>query len=118
MVVDDDPHQTFTIKKSLEMMDKNYDVIRADGGIQCLNLLKNKVIPDLILLDIMMPDMNGHEVCSKLKSDDATKNIPVIFVTAKDEIDDKLDGYELGAANYITKPVDPNFVLEIVKKTI
>lgn len=66
--------------------------------------------PDLILLDIMMPDMDGYEVCRSLKSDPRTKNIPVIFVTAKGEVEDETRGFELGAVDYITKPISPPIV--------
>ena len=72
MVVDDDPYQTFTIKKSLERLDNNYEVIQAHGGIECLEILNNDKIPDIILLDIMMPEMNGWVVYKKLKANKDT----------------------------------------------
>ena len=71
--------------------------------------------PDLILLDIMMPEMDGYEVCARLKTDEKTAKIPVIFVTAKGEVDDETRGLELGAVDYITKPVSPPIVLARVK---
>ena len=67
--------------------------------------------PDLILLDIMMPGMDGYEVCRNLKADPTTAQIPVIFVTAMGDVDDEKKGFELGAVDYITKPVSPPIVL-------
>ena len=68
--------------------------------------------PDLILLDILMPGMDGYEVCKALKSNPATKEIPVIFLTAKDQTTDQSKGLELGAVDYILKPVNPSILKE------
>ena len=105
MVVDDDPYQTFTIKKSLEIIDNDYEVIRADSGMQCLELLKNKKIPDIILLDIMMPDMNGWKVYKKLRENQSWKNIPIIFITARTDQIAKNAGNFYGE-DYIEKPFE------------
>jgi CheY-like chemotaxis protein len=72
--------------------------------------------PELILLDIMMPEMDGFEVLQKLKSDEKTRDIPVSFVTAKNEMDDRMRGFDLGVSFYITKPIDPAYVLDVVRK--
>ncbi|MBF0389159.1 MAG: hybrid sensor histidine kinase/response regulator [Desulfamplus sp.] len=72
-------------------------------------------LPDIILLDIVMPGMNGYEVCRQLKSKKATANIPVIFITSKDEIEDEEMGFKMGAVDYITKPISPSIVKARVK---
>ena len=71
--------------------------------------------PDLILLDILMPDMSGYEVCTILKANLTTKRIPIIFITAKDEDEDESKGFEVGAVDYITKPFSPTIVQARVK---
>src|SRR5690606_19035464 len=77
--------------------------------------LARRELPDLVLLDIMMPGKSGYEVCSILKADPAIRHIPVIFVTAISEVDDEGKGFGLGAVDYITKPVSPAFVKARVK---
>jgi sigma-B regulation protein RsbU (phosphoserine phosphatase) len=77
-------------------------------------LALTKPLPDLILLDIMMPEMDGYEVCRRLKSEESTQNIPVIFVTAKSEVEDETLGFELGAVDYITKP----FSIPVIKARV
>src|SRR5262249_26920817 len=71
--------------------------------------------PDLILLDVMMPGMSGHEVCQRLKAESSTRKIPVIFVTAMNQVEDEAKGFALGAVDYITKPVSPPIVKARVK---
>jgi two-component system, OmpR family, alkaline phosphatase synthesis response regulator PhoP len=101
MVVDDNPDIITIIKTILE--GKGYNVISASSGQELLNLLKNQK-PDLIILDIMMPEMDGLEVLTKLKGVTDTTSIPVILLTAKVQYEDVLGGYKLGADYYITKP--------------
>ena len=91
-----------------------YNVKVAINGMMALKIAQ-KLKPDLILLDIMMPGMDGYEVCTKLKSNIETQKIPVIFVTAKDQTVDETRGFEVGAVDYITKPVSPPIVLARVK---
>ncbi|KHK03709.1 hybrid sensor histidine kinase/response regulator [Desulfovibrio sp. TomC] len=83
----------------------NYDIAVALDGPSALEILKNQR-PDLVLLDILMPGMDGYEVCRRLKADPATRTIPIIFLTALTEIQDKVTGFALGAVDYITKPFD------------
>ena len=78
--MDDDPYQTFTVKKTLEDSGDEYEVIRADSGRQCLELLRNNELPDLILLDIMMPEMSGWEAFKKIKENPLWKKIPIVFI--------------------------------------
>ena len=101
MVVDDNPDIITIVKTILE--GKGYTVLSAFSGIELLNLLKNQK-PDLIILDIMMPEMDGLEVLSRLKAVSETATIPVILLTAKVQYEDVLGGYKLGADYYITKP--------------
>jgi CheY-like chemotaxis protein len=101
MVVDDNPDIITIIKTILE--GKGYSVFSASSGPELLNLLKNQK-PDLIILDIMMPEMDGLEVLTKLKGVTDTTGIPVILLTAKVQYEDVLGGYKLGADYYITKP--------------
>lgn len=78
----------------------------ATNGVKAIAVAESPNPPDLILLDIMMPEMDGYEVCKHLKSNPQTKDIPIIFSTAMDEVQDRKRGYELGAVDYITKPFE------------
>lgn len=94
-----------------------YKVLVAKNGIRAIEIAKNQK-PDLILLDIMMPEMDGFEVCSLLKSDNSTAGIPIIFITAKDQIQDEVKGLELGAVDFIHKPISPPVVLARIETQI
>lgn len=102
LVVDDTESNIDVILDSLQ---DNYDLTVATNGYDALEIIAEE-IPDLILLDVMMPGINGYEVCQKLKLDDTTKDIPIIFLTAVKDISDKTKAFELGAVDYITKPFD------------
>lgn len=106
LVVDDTPEN---IDVLVGILGEDYQVRAARGGEQALKLV-HKAPPDLILLDIMMPEVDGFEVCRRLKEDFTTRHIPIIFVTAKIELKDELAGLNLGAVDYITKPVSPPIV--------
>lgn len=111
LVVDDEPVNLRVLKQILQ---EQYQLLFATNAKQALELLK-KEIPDLILLDVMMPDMTGFELCSTLKANPVLQNIPVIFVTAlKDELDET-QGFSVGAVDYITKPLSPAIVRARVK---
>jgi signal transduction histidine kinase len=97
-----------------EAMSPEYKIKVATSGAQGLELAMQKPMPDLILLDIMMPGMDGYEVCRRLKADSQTKHIPVIFLSALDKESDELQGLDVGAVDFITKP----FKLEIVRARI
>ena len=103
MVVDDDPGVVYTVKHGIEGLDKTYEVTSANSGRKCLELLENNKIPDLILLDIMMPDMSGWETYQKIKQNELWKNIPVVFLTARTDPVAKKAGGFLGD-DYIEKP--------------
>lgn len=115
LIVDDNLNNLQLLGKILT--DNGYEVIVATSGAQALKNIEKKD-PDLILLDIMMPDMDGFEVCKRLKANDITKHIPVIFITAKKETDDIVKGFEVGAIDYITKPFNTMELLVRVKTHI
>ncbi|MCI5226291.1 MAG: response regulator [Candidatus Electrothrix sp. AX2] len=97
-----------------EAMSPEYKIKVATGGVQGLELAVQKPKPDLILLDIMMPGIDGYEICRRLKADDRTRHIPVIFLSALDKESDELQGLDAGAVDFITKP----FKLEVVRARI
>ncbi len=107
LVVDDQPTN---IDVLFGVLKSDYRVKVALDGKQALALAASEPPPDLILLDIMMPGMDGYEVCRRLKANPFTRNIPLIFVTAMAEVGDESKGFELGAVDYITKPVSPPLV--------
>ena len=112
LVVDDNPDNIDVLNGILKPL---YRVKAAVNGELALKIAKSSPKPDLILLDVMMPGMDGHEVCSLLKGDPVTSDIPVIFVTAKTEVQDETKGFALGAVDYITKPVSVAIVQARVK---
>ncbi len=111
LAVDDEPTN---LKVLNEVLGKDYRLIFAKSGEQALTLASQKR-PDLILLDVMMPNMSGFDVCKALKQDQETAAIPVIFVTAMQEEIDEANGFSLGAVDYITKPISPAIVRARVK---
>ncbi len=112
LIVDDEPQNQKVLASTLKKGD--YRLILADNGQQALDLLKTKK-PDLILLDIMMPGIDGFEVCEKIKQNVATKDIPVIFLTAHTETEKVVKGFQLGAVDYITKPFKSEELITRVK---
>jgi diguanylate cyclase (GGDEF)-like protein len=110
LIVDDAPTN---IRMLAEALIVEQEVRVATSGEEALALVE-KIVPDLILLDIVMPGLGGYEVCRRLKESPATRDIPIIFVTGKDDEDDELLGLQLGAVDYITKP----FKLPIVKARV
>jgi CheY-like chemotaxis protein len=111
LVVDDEP---INIDVLGGLLKQDYRLIVAKNGERALKAAQSGN-PDLILLDIMMPDMDGYEVCRRLKADKSTREIPVIFITAMNQAGDETLGFELGAADYITKPVSPPILKARVK---
>ena len=114
LVVDDEPNNLTLLGQILQ---DQYQLSFATDGAKALDVAW-KVKPDIILLDIMMPEMDGYEVCRRLKDSSVTMDIPVIFVTAKGEIEDESRGFEVGCVDYITKPVSPPIVRARVKTHI
>jgi signal transduction histidine kinase len=105
LAVDDSPPNLKVLGNILK--ENGLSPALVSNGIKALSSVKKR-LPDLILLDVMMPDMDGFEVCKQLKQDAATKDIPVIFLTAKTEKEDVIGGLELGAVDYVTKPFNSN----------
>jgi putative two-component system response regulator len=112
LVVDDTPDNLSLMSGLLKDL---YKVKVANGGEKALKIALSEAPPDLILLDIMMPEIDGYEVCRRLKSEVWTREIPIIFLTAKSEVEDEAYGLGLGASDYITKPISPPIVLARVK---
>lgn len=109
LVVDDAPANLAVLT---EILKPDYQIRAAKNGALALKIAHAPTPPDVVLLDVEMPDMDGYEVCEKLKSDDSTRHIPVIFVTGHADPAQQQKGMALGAAGYLTKPVEPATVLE------
>lgn len=107
LIIDDHPNN---LKLISTLLDGKYNVIIANSGLKGLKTIEKKV-PDLILLDINMPEMNGFQVCDILKKDANTKNIPIIFLTANTDFESIAKGFDVGAIDYITKPFNSKEVL-------
>jgi len=104
LIVDDDPGALRLIEFIFGRAD--YEVHLATGGIAALTKV-GEVRPDLIILDVMMPDISGLEVCQQLRAQPTTARLPIIMLSAKGQAEDMVDGFEAGADDYVAKPVDP-----------
>jgi len=111
LVVDDEPNN---LKLLQQILKERYQLIFANNGTKALEAA-NDHHPDLILLDIMMPGMNGYQVCEQLKNTEKTEDIPIIFVTAMGELEDEARGFDVGAVDYIQKPVSSPIVIRRVQ---
>jgi sigma-B regulation protein RsbU (phosphoserine phosphatase) len=107
LLVDDAPANIQVVTSILKDI---YKIRVATNGAKALALAKDTPLPDLVLLDVMMPQMDGYEVCTRLKADPETQDIPVIFLTGQTEIEDETKGFEVGAVDYIHKPFSPAVV--------
>ncbi|KGE71691.1 response regulator [Spirochaeta lutea] len=112
LIIDDSPS---TLAVLDDILNPYYRIKAAKEGYRGIQIAESDDPPDLILLDILMPEMDGYEVCKSLKKNPRTRDIPVIFVTAKDETEDEAQGLELGAVDYLVKPVAPLIVLARVR---
>lgn len=111
LIVDD---ERFHLNVMADLLSDNYNVLVAKNGPRALEIASTEPVPDLILLDILMPEMDGYEVCRQLKKNTETQHIPVIFLTVKSDVEDETLGFEQGAVDYITKP----FSAPIVKARV
>jgi len=112
LIVDDAPRNISLLG---ELLKDKYQIQVANSGEKALRIAQEDTQLDLVLLDVMMPKMDGYEVCERLKKDERTRKIPIIFITGKDREQDEIKGFELGAVDYITKPFNPVIVRARVK---
>ena len=118
MIVDDEPDQIFGIKTAMEEIYSNeYEVISAESGKKCFELLENDKVPDLILLDIMMPEMSGWEVYDKLRDNPSWRTIPIVFLTARTDRIAENAGEFLGD-DYIEKPIEIEELRNRIEKVL
>ncbi|TRZ48727.1 DNA-binding response regulator [bacterium] len=115
LVVDDEKDLTALV--SLHMKMAGFEVLTANNGEKALDLSREEK-PDLIILDLMLPKIDGWQVCEQLRQDAVTKDIPVIMLTARTQIEDKLKGFEAGADDYVTKPFSPRELVARVKRVL
>ena len=113
LIADDEKHVHDLLRQSLSV--DEFHIIHAYDGKETLKLAKER-LPDFIVLDIMMPHMDGRDICRRLKSEPDTKNIEIIMLTAKDEQHDRVLGLELGADDYITKPCSISYLARKIKR--
>ena len=115
LIVDNEPHIRLLLEQTLEdLEDEGVELLTADNGQDALDTIKTEK-PDLVFLDVMMPKMNGFDVCNAVKNELGIKDVYIIMLTAKGQEFDKLKGKEVGADLYMTKPFDPD---EVVKKSM
>ena len=118
LIVDDEAHIRMLIGQTLEELeDEGVEFLTADNGQTALELIQSEK-PDLVFLDVMMPKMNGMDVCSKVKQDMGLKNVFIIILTAKGQELDKQKVQEVGADVYMTKPFDPEVLLNKAKEVL
>lgn len=115
VIVDDNPHNLKVLSTTLKK--EGYEVRPAINGQSALATIQAKV-PELILLDVMMPEMDGYEVCGFLKKNEKTREIPIVFITALDDVKDKVKGFSMGCVDYISKPFQEEEVLARVRTQI
>lgn len=115
LIVDDTPENIHVLMNTLK---DDYAIMVAKDGEKALRILEEETLPDLILLDVMMPGLDGYEVCRRLKEQERTRDIPVIFITVLSEVEDETRGLDLGAIDYITKPFHPGIVKARVRNHI
>lgn len=112
LIVDDEPHIRLLLEQTLEdLEDEGVEILTASNGEDALEMIKTQK-PDLVFLDVMMPKMNGFEVCNAIKNELGRRDIYIIMLTAKGQEFDKQKGNEVGADLYMTKPFDPDEVME------
>ncbi len=112
LIVDDEP---FYLDLLMDLLSSQYSVSIASDGAQAISMANSNKPPMLVLLDVVMPGMDGYDVCKILKADPTTHDIPIIFLTGKSEVEDEMHGLELGAVDYIAKPISPPILLSRVR---
>lgn len=116
LIVDDEVHIRMLLEQTLEELEEDHGVsiLSAQNGEEGLALIRQEK-PDVVFLDIMMPKLNGYEVCQRVKEDGATAGCNIVLLTAKGQEVDRKQGLEMGAAMYMTKPFDPDEVLKVAR---
>ena len=118
LIIDDEAHIRLLLKRSLRRLeDSGVNILLSEDGKEGLEVARRE-LPDLLLLDIMLPVLNGFEVCKAIRSDPQVKNMHIIFLTAKGQEFDKETGEQAGADDYITKPFDTDVIFEIAAKSL
>jgi DNA-binding response OmpR family regulator len=118
LIADDEPHIRLLLGRTLEdFEDDGIEILTANDGSEALEMIMTEK-PNLVFLDVMMPRVNGYDVCQRVKSELGTDNIFIVMLTAKGQEIDELRGLEAGADIYITKPFDPDKIIEITQRTI
>jgi DNA-binding response OmpR family regulator len=118
LIVDDEAHIRMLIGQTLEELeDEGVEFLTADNGASALELIQSEK-PDLVFLDVMMPKMNGMDVCQKVKKELAINNVYIVLLTAKGQELDRQRGQEVGADVYMTKPFDPEVLLSKAKQVL
>ncbi len=119
LIVDDEVHIRMLLEQTLEELEEDYgaEILSAQNGEEGLALIRSEK-PDVVFLDIMMPKLNGYEVCQRVKEDPAITDIGIVLLTAKGQEVDRRQGLELGASRYMTKPFDPDEVLKVAKELL
>lgn len=118
LIVDDEAHIRMLIEQTLEdLEDEGVELLFAENGEQALEIIQREQ-PNLVFLDVMMPKMNGMEVCHKVKKELNLKDVYIILLTAKGQEVDRQKGLEMGADRYMTKPFDPDEMLDIAEEVL
>uniref|UniRef100_I2Q757 Response regulator with CheY-like receiver domain and winged-helix DNA-binding domain n=1 Tax=Desulfovibrio sp. U5L TaxID=596152 RepID=I2Q757_9BACT len=119
LIVDDEVHIRMLLEQTLEELEEDcgVEILSAQNGEEGLELIRSQK-PDVVFLDIMMPKLNGYEVCQRVKEDPAITGIGIVLLTAKGQEVDRRQGLELGASRYMTKPFDPDEVLRVARELL
>lgn len=115
LIVDDSPTETYKFKEILEK--HGYEIITAENGADGVSVARQE-IPDVVLMDVVMPGLNGFQATRQISKAEETKHIPVIIVTTKDQETDKVWGRRQGASDYLTKPVDEAVLMATIKRVM
>jgi len=119
LIVDDEVHIRMLLEQTLEELEEDcgVEILSAQNGEEGLELIRSEK-PDVVFLDIMMPKLNGYEVCQRVKEDPEVNGVGIVLLTAKGQEVDRRQGLELGASRYMTKPFDPDEVLKVAKELL
>ncbi|RZD14804.1 MAG: response regulator [Candidatus Acidulodesulfobacterium ferriphilum] len=118
LIADDEPHIRLLLEQTLEdLEDEGLEILVAENGAEALEVIRENK-PDMVFLDVMMPKMNGFEVCAEVKNNLKIQDICIVLLTAKGQETDKLKGMESGADMYITKPFNPDDIVKKVREIL